>query len=183
MEQARKHLKIHKDRYNESIEQQIKEIEDNNKRLRKEFNEKWDQKDQKMDYDRKKLDEDDCSYPQDYINELHNQCDQKVEEEKDLIINENESLDIFFGEKMTEWEKWVDVYNNRKDLSDSRPFYKILAEDFPVPDFNTNDYEHEEMMKSSWYDEWEKSVKKEINIEKKEIKINKKKEIKIEKKK
>ena len=39
------------------------------------------------------------------------------------------------------------------------------------------------MMKSDWYDEWEKSVKKEINIEKKEIKINKKKEIKIEKKK
>ena len=64
---------------------------------------------------------------------------------------------------MTEWEKWTDAYKNSKD--DPRPFYKILAEDFPVPDFNTNDYEHEEMMKSSWYEEWEESVKKEIKIE------------------
>ena len=42
MEEAREHLKTHKEKYNESIEQQIKEIEENNKRLRKEFNEKWD---------------------------------------------------------------------------------------------------------------------------------------------
>ena len=166
MEEAREHLKTHKEKYNESIKQQIKEIEENNKRLRREFNEKWDKIDQDMEDE--KMEVFDCgdNLSQDYINRLHNQCDEKVEEENCLIVDENESLDIFFGEKMTEWEKWIDVYNNRKELSDSRPFYKILAEDFPVPDFNTNDYEHEEMMKSDWYDEWEKSVKKEIKIEK-----------------
>ena len=71
-------------------------------------------------------------------------------------MNEKESLDIFFADKMDEWMKWLDVCNNHKE--DDRPFYKILAEDFPVPDFNTNDYEHEEMMKSSWYEEWTDSV-------------------------
>ena len=37
MEEAREHLKTHREKYNESIKQQIKEIEENNKRLRREF--------------------------------------------------------------------------------------------------------------------------------------------------
>ena len=162
-EEAQKHLKFHKNKYNESIEKQIKEIEKKNKQLRKEFNDKWDKIDQDMEDE--KMEVFDCgdNLSQDYINRLHNQCDDKVEEENYLIMNENESLDIFFGEKMEQWMKWIDVYNNRKNSSDTRPLWKVLSEDYPVPEFNTNDYEYEEMTKHSWYEEWEKSLEEYLN--------------------
>ena len=162
MEVAREHLKFYKDKYNKSIEKQIQDVENNNKRLRKEFEEKWDKIDTEMDNEKMDIFDRGDDLDRDFIKRLHDQCDDKVEEENYLIMNEKESLDIFFSDKMDEWMKWLDVYNNRKELSDDRPFYKILAEDFPVPDFNTNDYEHEEMMKSSWYDEWTDSVKSTI---------------------
>ena len=162
MEEAREHLKFYKDKYNKSIEKQIQDVENNNKRLRKEFEEKWDKIDTEMDNEKMDIFDRGDDLDRDFIKRLHDQCDDKVDEENYLIMNEKESLDIFFSDKMDEWMKWLDVYNNRKELSDDRPFYKILAEDFPVPDFNTNDYEHEEMMKSSWYDEWTDSVKSTI---------------------
>ena len=162
MEVAREHLKFYKDKYNKSIEKQIQDVENNNKRLRKEFEEKWDKIDTEMDNEKMDIFDRGDDLDRDFIKRLHDQCDDKVDEENYLIMNEKESLDIFFSDKMDEWMKWLDVYNNRKELSDDRPFYKILAEDFPVPDFNTNDYEHEEMMKSSWYDEWTDSVKSTI---------------------
>ena len=160
--EARNHLRLHQEKYNESIEQQIKDIEEENKRLRREFNEKWDEIDQAMEDE--KMEVFDCgdNLSQDYINRLHNQCDEKVDDENILIMNENESLDIFFGEKMEEWMKWVDVYNNRKNSNDTRPLWKVLAEDYPVPKFNSNDYEYEEMMKHSWYEEWENSLKESL---------------------
>ncbi len=156
MEEARNHLKFHKDKYNRSIEKQVQDVENNNKRLRKEFEEKWDKIDNEMENEKMDIFERGDNLDRDFINRLHNQCDEKVDEENCLIMNEKESLDIFFADKMDEWMKWLDVCNNHKE--DDRPFYKILAEDFPVPDFNTNDYEHEEMMKSSWYEEWTDSV-------------------------
>ena len=157
-EEARNHLKFHQKKYDESIKQQVKDIEEENKRLRREFNEKWDKIDQEMEDE--KMEVFDCgdNLSQDYINTLHNQCDEKVDDENILITKENESLDIFFGKKMEEWMKWVDVYNNRKNSSDARPLWKVLAEDYPVPKFNTNDYEYEEDMKYSWYEEWENSL-------------------------
>ena len=156
--EARNHLRLHQEKYNESIEQQINEIEEENKRLREEFNKKWEEIDQAMEDEKMEVFECGDNLSQDYIDRLHSQCDEKVEEENNLMMNENESLDIFFGEKMEEWMKWVDVYNNRKNSNDTRPLWKVLAEDYPVPKFNSNDYEYEEMMKHSWYEEWENSL-------------------------
>lgn len=166
MEEAKIHLDYHRKKYNKKIDKEIIDLENNNKRLRKEFEEKWNKIDIEMDNEKMNIFDRGDDLDGNFIKRLHDQCDDKVDEENYLIMNENDSADIFFSDKMEEWMKWVDVYNNRKKLSDDRPFYKILAEDFPVPDFNTNDYEHEEMMKSSWYDEWSNSVEDVIKIEK-----------------
>lgn len=163
MEEAKEHLKFYKDKYNNEIDKLVNNLEEEEKKIKDDFYKKWNKIDIEMDDEKMEIFDRGDNLDRDFIKRLHDQCDEKIEDENNMIMNENQSLDIFFSDKMDEWMKWIDVYNNRKELKDNRPFYKILAEDFPVPDFNTNDYEHEEMMKSSWYDEWTKSLEEVIN--------------------
>ena len=161
--EANSHLKTHQKKYNDNIKKQIKNLKKELKIERTKFNKKWKKIDDEMDKKRMEIFDRGDNLDRDFIRELHEQCDEKLDEENRLISNENDKIPIFLAEKMEEWQKWVDVYNNRKESNDQRPFYKILAEDFPVPDFHTDDIEHEIMMKHSWYEEWENSVKEHLS--------------------
>ena len=115
MEEAKNHLNFHKDKYNRSIEKLVQDIKNENERLRKEFEEKWNKIDLEMENEKMDIFDRGDDLDSDFINRLHNQCDEKVEEKDRLYINENESLYIFYSDKMCEWMKWLDVCRNYKN--------------------------------------------------------------------